>query len=232
MRRVDDPAELAAAVTSAAGEALQSFGSASVYLEHYVEGGRHVEVQLLGDAHGNIVALGERDCSTQRRHQKLVEEAPAPGLTPESRRRIHDLAVRVARSVGLRNAATAEFLVTPSGEAYFLEVNARLQVEHGVTELVSGIDLVHEQIWIAAGEPLSDRVLAASTALVDPDRHAIELRDQRRGSSTCVRAHAWPDRTMARAGGSRGACRLRSGGGHDGQRRLRPDAVQDPGGGT
>jgi len=163
-------------VTAAAGEALQSFGSARVYLEHYVEGGRHIEVQLLGDAHGNIVALGERDCSIQRRHQKLVEEAPAPGLTADDRRRIHGLAVRVARSVGLRNAATAEFLVTGAGEAYFLEVNARLQVEHGVTELVSGIDLVHEQLWIAAGQPLSDKVVAASHDLVRPDRHAIELR--------------------------------------------------------
>ncbi len=176
MRRVDDPAELAGAVMAAAGEALQAFGSASVYLEHYVEGGRHVEVQLLGDCHGSVVALGERDCSIQRRHQKLVEEAPAPGLSADDRRRIHDLAVRVARSVGLRNAATAEFLVTPTGAAYFLEVNARLQVEHGVTELVSGIDLVHEQLWVAAGQPLSDRVIAASAAMVDPDRHAIELR--------------------------------------------------------
>ncbi len=176
MRRVDVPEELAAAVTAAGGEALQAFGSASVYLERYVEGGRHVEVQLLGDTHGTIVALGERDCSVQRRHQKLVEEAPAPGLTPDDRRRIHGLAVRVARSVGLRNAATAEFLLTPTGEAFFLEVNARLQVEHGVTEMVSGIDLVHEQLWIAAGEPISDRVLAASAAMVEPDRHAIELR--------------------------------------------------------
>jgi len=176
MRRVDDPVELAAAVTAAAGEALQAFGSASVYLERYVQGGRHVEVQLLGDAHGDVVALGERDCSVQRRHQKLVEEAPAPGLTPAARSRLHDLAVRVAKSVGLRNAATAEFLLTPAGEAFFLEVNARLQVEHGVTELVSGIDLVHEQLWIAAGRPLSDRVRRASAAMVDPDRHAIELR--------------------------------------------------------
>ncbi|MCY7419452.1 MAG: ATP-grasp domain-containing protein, partial [Chloroflexi bacterium] len=144
MRRVDDPGELAGAVMAAAAEALQAFGSASVYLEHYVEGGRHVEVQLLGDSHGSIVALGERDCSIQRRHQKLVEEAPAPGLSADDRRRIHDLAVRVARSVGVRTAATAEFLVSPAGAAYFLYVNARLQVEHGVTELVSGIDLVHE----------------------------------------------------------------------------------------
>jgi acetyl/propionyl-CoA carboxylase alpha subunit len=176
MRRVDDPAELSRAVAAAGGEALQAFGSASVYLERYVEGGRHVEVQLLGDTLGNVVALGERDCSIQRRHQKLLEEAPAPGLTPDDRRRIHGLAVRVARVVGLRNAATAEFLLTPTGEAYFLEVNARLQVEHGVTEVVSGIDLVQEQLWISAGQPLSDRVIAASTAMVDPDRHAIEMR--------------------------------------------------------
>jgi len=176
MRRVDGPADLADAVTAAAGEALQSFGSASVYLERYVQVGRHVEVQLLGDAQGRIVALGERDCSIQRRHQKLVEEAPAPGLTVLDRAYIHDLAVRVARAVGLRNAATAEFLLTPTGEAYFLEVNARLQVEHGVTEMVSGVDLVHEQLWIAAGQPLSDRVMAASVAMLDPDRHAIELR--------------------------------------------------------
>ncbi len=198
MRRVDVPEELAGAVTAAAGEALQAFGSPSVYLERYVEGGRHVEVQLLGDAHGTIVALGERDCSIQRRHQKLVEEAPAPGLTPDERRRLHGLAVRVARSVGLRNAATAEFLLTPSGDAYFLEVNARLQVEHGVTELVSGIDLVHEQLWIAAGEPLSERVLAASAALAEPDRHAIELRisaeDPARGfAPTPGRIDRWRD---------------------------------------
>ncbi len=176
MRRVDVPDELASAVTAAASEALQAFGSASVYLERYVEGGRHVEVLLRGDSQGTIVALGERDCSIQRRHQKLLEEAPAPGLTPDARRRLHELAVRVARSVGLRNAATAEFLMTSSGETFFLEVNARLQVEHGVTEMVSGIDLVHEQLWIAAGEPLSERVLAASAAMADPDRHAIELR--------------------------------------------------------
>jgi acetyl/propionyl-CoA carboxylase alpha subunit len=135
-----------------------------------------VEVQLLGDSQGTIVALGERDCSTQRRHQKLVEEAPAPGLSAQQRRELHALGVQVARTVGLVNAATAEFLLTPDGEFWFLEVNARLQVEHGVTELVADLDLVHEQLWIAAGRPLSTRVRAAAKAAANPRRHAIEVR--------------------------------------------------------
>jgi acetyl/propionyl-CoA carboxylase alpha subunit len=147
-----------------------------VYLERYVESARHVEVQLLGDSLGHIVALGERDCSTQRRHQKLVEEAPAPGLSTDQRRTLHELGVRVAATVGLRNAATAEFLLTTQGDFWFLEVNARLQVEHGVTELVSDIDLVQEQIAIAAGAPLSERVLAAASRAAEPKRHAIEVR--------------------------------------------------------
>jgi acetyl/propionyl-CoA carboxylase alpha subunit len=176
MRRVDDPGALPAAVAAAAREAGAAFGDSSVYLERYVEGARHVEVQLVGDAHGAVVALGERDCSTQRRHQKLVEEAPAPGLSPEQRRHLHGLAVEVARSVGLQNAATAEFLLSADGEFFFLEMNARLQVEHGVTELVAGVDLVHEQLWLAAGRPISPRVLAAAVAAPDPGRHAIEVR--------------------------------------------------------
>ena len=176
MRRVDEPADLSAAVTAAARESEQAFGDGSVYLERLVEGGRHIEVQLLGDRAGAVVALGERDCSSQRRHQKLVEEAPAPGLTREQREELHGLAVQVARTVGLRNAATAEFLYAPEGAFYFLEVNARLQVEHGVTELVSGLDLVREQILIAAGEPLSEAVLAAAARAATPERHAIELR--------------------------------------------------------
>jgi acetyl/propionyl-CoA carboxylase alpha subunit len=122
------------------------------------------------------VALGERDCSTQRRHQKLVEEAPAPGLTRQQRLVLHELAVRVVRGTGLRNAATAEFLYAPDGSFYFLEVNARLQVEHGVTELVTGLDLVREQLLVAAGEPLSGAVLAAADRAASPEAHAIELR--------------------------------------------------------
>ena len=176
MRRVDDPASLSEAVASAAREAAAAFGDGSVYLERYVERARHVEVQLLGDSQGTIVALGERDCSTQRRHQKLVEEAPAPGLSEVQRRTLHGLGVKVCRTVGLRNAATAEFLLTPDGDFWFLEVNARLQVEHGVTELVADLDLVHEQLWVAAGRALSERVLAAAAAAATPARHAIEVR--------------------------------------------------------
>jgi acetyl/propionyl-CoA carboxylase alpha subunit len=176
MRRVDEPAQLSESVASAVREAAAAFGDGSVYLERYVERARHVEVQLLGDSQGTIVALGERDCSTQRRHQKLVEEAPAPGLSVAERRSLHELGVKVARTVGLSNAATAEFLLTPDGEFWFLEVNARLQVEHGVTELVADLDLVTEQLWIASGRPLSDRVLGAAAAAATPSRHAIEVR--------------------------------------------------------
>jgi len=176
MRRVNARDELIEAVHGAAREAAAAFGDGSVYLERYVESARHVEVQLLGDGEGRVIALGERDCSIQRRHQKLVEEAPAPGLTTEQRRELHELGVRVVRTVGLRNAATAEFLLTPGGEFWFLEVNARLQVEHGVTELVSELDIVHEQIAIAAGRPLSARALSAAARAAEPVRHAIEVR--------------------------------------------------------
>jgi acetyl/propionyl-CoA carboxylase alpha subunit len=176
MRRVNSSDELEDAVTSASREAAAAFGDGSVYLERFVERARHVEVQLLGDDHGNIVALGERDCSVQRRHQKLVEEAPAPGLSTDARRELHALGVKVASTVGLRNAATAEFLLTPDGEFWFLEVNARLQVEHGVTELVADIDLVQEQLWIASGREISRRVMAAAERAATPEQHAIEVR--------------------------------------------------------
>jgi acetyl/propionyl-CoA carboxylase alpha subunit len=176
MRRVDDSADLDAAVTSAAREAAAAFGDGSVYLERYLEGARHIEVQLLGDDTGTVVALGERDCSVQRRHQKLVEEAPAPGLTPGQRRDLHELAIKVARTVGVRNAVTAEFLVDRHGSPAFLEVNARLQVEHGVTELASGLDIVQEQLFLAAGHPLSARARNAADHATDPGVHAIEVR--------------------------------------------------------
>src|SRR5262249_16538151 len=176
MRRVDDPADLDAAVTSAAREAAAAFGDGAVYLEHYLEGARHIEVQLLGDDQGTAVALGERACSVQRRPQKLVEEAPAPGLSPEQRGRLHELAIRVAQTVGVRNAVTAEFLVDRSGTPAFLEVNARLQVEHGVTELVSGLDIVQEQLFIAAGHPLSAQARTAPANATNPPVHPIEAR--------------------------------------------------------
>jgi acetyl/propionyl-CoA carboxylase alpha subunit len=176
MRRVPTVRDLPAALVAGSTEAAAAFGDGSVYLEREIRPARHIEVQLLGDATGRVVALGERDCSIQRRHQKLVEEAPAPGLTPDERRDLHARAVRVASAAGLRNAATAEFLRAPDGAWYFLEVNTRLQVEHGVTELVTGLDLVREQFWLAAGAPLSPAVLAAADAAAEPTSHAIEVR--------------------------------------------------------
>jgi acetyl/propionyl-CoA carboxylase alpha subunit len=176
IRRVDRSNQLPAALAAASAEALAAFGDGAVYLERELLGARHVEVQLMGDARGDVVALGERDCSLQRRHQKLVEEAPAPGLTPAQRRDLHENAARLGRAAGLRNAATAEFLVTPDGAFHFLEVNTRLQVEHGVTELVTGLDLAHEQLWIAAGRPLSPAVLAAARRAAEPTGVAIEVR--------------------------------------------------------
>lgn len=176
MRRVTTASELPAALVSGSREAASAFGDGSVYLEREISPARHIEVQLLGDATGQVVALGERECSLQRRHQKLLEEAPAPGLTTEERRHLHELAVRLAVAAGLRNAATAEFLRSPDGSFYFLEVNTRLQVEHGVTELVSGLDIVREQFLLAAGRPLSEGARAAAARAAEPSGHAIEAR--------------------------------------------------------
>ena len=176
MRRVESVRELVEALADGSREAASAFGDGAVYLEREVRPARHIEVQLLGDATGNVVAIGERDCSLQRRHQKLVEEAPAPGLTGADRERLHELAVRVARAAGLKNAATAEFLRGPDGSFYFLEVNTRLQVEHGVTELVSGLDIVREQFLLAAGWPLSASAIEAAARATDPRGHAIEVR--------------------------------------------------------
>ena len=176
MRRVTDEEDLAAALLAGSQEAQSAFGDGSVYLEREIIPARHIEVQLLADAHGHVVALGERDCSLQRRHQKLVEEAPAPGLTEEQRRHLHGLAVRMGEAAGLRSAATCEFLYSPNGEFWFLEVNTRLQVEHGVTELVSGVDIVREQFRIAAGGSLSPEVVAAGERAALPSSHAIEVR--------------------------------------------------------
>ena len=176
MRRVASADRLPAALAAGSAEAASAFGDGAVYLEREIRPARHIEVQLLGDATGRIVAIGERDCSLQRRHQKLVEEAPAPGLTVDERRDLHGLAIKVASAAGLRNAATAEFLRAPDGRCYFLEVNTRLQVEHGVTELVGGLDMVHEQFWLAAGRPLSAAAEAAAARAAEPLGHAIEVR--------------------------------------------------------
>ncbi len=176
MRRVASARELPAALAAGAAEALSAFGDGSVYLEREILRARHIEVQLMGDRDGTIVALGERDCSLQRRHQKLVEEAPAPGLSDKERGELHAMAIRLGRAARLRNASTAEFLFDEDRRFWFLEVNTRLQVEHGVTELAADVDLVREQLLVAAGRPLSARLVAASIAAARPVRHAIEVR--------------------------------------------------------
>jgi acetyl-CoA carboxylase biotin carboxylase subunit len=155
IRRVDEPDELATAFAEASREAEAAFGDGGVFVEKCIIDARHVEVQILADAHGAVVHLGERECSLQRRRQKLVEESPAPGLPAGLRKELGAAAVRLATEVGYRGAGTVEFLVDPhTWSFYFIEVNARIQVEHGVTELVTGVDLVVEQLRIAGGLPL------------------------------------------------------------------------------
>ena len=171
MRVVQRAEDLAEAVASAQREAEQAFGDGTVFVERYVERPRHVEVQVVADAHGEVVALFERDCSVQRRHQKVVEEAPSPVVDEALRARLCDAAVAAARAVGYEGAGTVEFVLSPDGEPYFLEMNTRLQVEHPVTELVTGLDLVRLQLLVAAGEPLPAEVREARLS-----GHAVEVR--------------------------------------------------------
>ncbi|MBI2756267.1 MAG: acetyl-CoA carboxylase biotin carboxylase subunit [Chloroflexi bacterium] len=171
LRIVRDPADLDAAFRQATSEAGAAFGDASVYVEKAIERPRHVEIQVLADQHGRCIYLGERDCSLQRRHQKVIEESPSPALDDDLRRRMGEVAVQAAQAAGYTNAGTVEFLLAPDQSFYFLEVNARLQVEHPVTEMVTGIDLVREQIRIAAGEPLG-----YDQSAIQPRGHAIECR--------------------------------------------------------
>jgi len=171
MRIVNSPDEMSDMYNTARTEAKAAFTDDTVYMEKYLLEPRHIEVQILGDLYGNIIHLGERECSIQRRHQKLIEESPSPALSPELRKRILDTAVRAAKAVGYFNAGTIEFLLDARGDFFFMEMNTRVQVEHPVTEMVSGVDIVKEQIRIAAGRKLSytqeDVVLRG---------HAIECR--------------------------------------------------------
>ncbi len=171
MRLVADADQLADALAAARREAFAAFGDGRIFVERAVVGGRHVEVQILADQHGHALHLGERDCSTQRRHQKVIEESPAPGLDDRTRQRLAEAALTVARAAGYTNAGTVEFLLDRDNAFYFLEVNARLQVEHPVTELVTGLDLVELQIRVASGEPLALR-----QDQIRIEGHAVECR--------------------------------------------------------
>ena len=174
MRAVEDPASLASAVRTARSEAGSAFGDTAIYIERRIRRPRHIEIQLLGDHHGTVVPFVERECSIQRRHQKVVEETPSTAVTPALRRRMGDAAVAVARAAGYRNAGTVEFLLAGAGDGapfYYLEMNTRLQVEHPITEQVTGVDLVRAQILVAAGEPLPWTQEALSQR-----GHAIEVR--------------------------------------------------------
>ncbi len=190
MRVVKLPGEMGNALRTAQREAEAAFGVGDVYIEKYLEAPRHIEFQVLGDHHGNVVHLGERECSIQRRHQKLIEESPSPALTDKVRRKMGNLVVDAAKAVQYTNAGTFEFLMDEDGKFYFMEANTRLQVEHPVTEMVTGIDIVKEQIRIAAGERLSFK-----QSEVTFTGHAIECRINAEDPETFAPSpgviHAW-----------------------------------------
>lgn len=171
MRVVRNESEIAEAIESARREAEKSFGNGALLLEKFVEQARHIEIQILGDRHGSLVHLFERDCSLQRRHQKIIEESPSPAVNDELRQAMGEAAVKIGRAIGYTNAGTVEFILSPSGEFYFIEVNTRLQVEHPVTEMITGLDLVKLQIEIAEGKPLP---FAQNDLKIEG--HAIEAR--------------------------------------------------------
>jgi acetyl-CoA carboxylase, biotin carboxylase subunit len=171
MRLVRSPREMETSLPLARSEAQAAFGDDSIYFEKWIEEARHVEVQVLVDQHGNGIHLGERDCSVQRRHQKIIEESPSPAMDDAARERLRDLAVRAAVAAGYESAGTLEFLLDKDGNFYFIEINCRIQVEHPVTEMLTGVDLIAEQIKVAAGEPLS-----LTQEHVQMRGHAIEFR--------------------------------------------------------
>ena len=176
MRLVSAEGEVESAFQAARREAQKAFGDGSIYIEKYLDRPRHIEIQILGDARGRVVALGERECSIQRRHQKLIEESPSVAVSPALRRRLSEAASAAAGAVGYVSAGTIEFLLAPAGEFYFLEMNTRIQVEHPVTELVYGVDLVREQLRIAAGQPMRVPVASGYGGQLHPRGHAIECR--------------------------------------------------------
>ena len=194
MRAVFDVAELAAAYERCRSEAKAAFGSDAVYIEALIQDARHIEVQIVGDEAGNIVALGERDCSLQRRHQKIVEIAPAPNLAPATRAALTDSALTMARAANCVGLATFEFLVRASGEFFYIETNPRLQVEHTITEEVIGIDLVQAQLRIARGETLTSIGIAANarSRAAPPSSCGSTWRPSRRTEPSCRQAARLP----------------------------------------